>query len=124
MAAVEGFPGELGIEEEAAGEGFAHLSFQAEARHMNQAGTLHGGVLATLVDAAMARAARSTSEDGKLPATSQLTLAYLSAGREGRLDVRAQVRKHGDQVMLCDADVEQDGRALVHAVATFAVLQR
>jgi uncharacterized protein (TIGR00369 family) len=121
---VDGFPGELGIQEEQARDGFAHLSFEAQAKHMNQAGTLHGGVLATLVDAAMARAARSTSDDGELPATSQLTLAYLSAGGEGRLDVTAQVRKQSDTVMLCDADVEQDGRTLVHAVATFAVLQR
>jgi acyl-coenzyme A thioesterase PaaI-like protein len=36
--------------------------------------------------------------------------------------VRAQVRTQGEHLTVCDADVEQDGRDLVHAVATFAVL--
>lgn len=120
---MDGFPGELGAREERAEDGHARLVFDAEERHLNQAGTLHGGVLATLVDAAMGRAARSNTEDGQVPATTQLTLAFLSAGRRGRMTVDAQVRKQGDQVLLCDADVEQDGRTLVHAIATFAVLQ-
>jgi hypothetical protein len=36
--------------------------------------------------------------------------------------VTAQVRKHGEHVLLCDADVDQDGKTVVHAVATFALL--
>jgi len=36
--------------------------------------------------------------------------------------VLAQVRKRGDHLLVCDADVEQDGKAVVRAVATFAVL--
>ncbi|MGI8864213.1 MAG: hypothetical protein ACR2JH_07405 [Solirubrobacteraceae bacterium] len=35
--------------------------------------------MATLVDAAMGLAARSRTDDGQVPATSQLTLAYLTA---------------------------------------------
>ena len=33
-------------------------------------------------------------------------------------------RLRGEHLLLCDADIEQDGRALVHAVATFAVLDK
>ena len=36
--------------------------------------------------------------------------------------VSAQVRRQGRHLVVCDADVEQDGEVLVHAVATFAVL--
>ena len=78
--------------------------------------------LATLVDAAMGLAARSRTDDGEVPATSQLTLAYLTAAREGLLVVNARVRKRGDHLLLCDADVDQDGKTVVHAVATFALL--
>jgi uncharacterized protein (TIGR00369 family) len=110
--------------EESAGDGRARLSFDASEKHLNQAGALHGGILVTLADAAMGAAARSTRDNDEAPATSQLSIAFLSAGREGHLVAEAAVRKQGDQVLLCEADVEQDGRTLVHAVATFAVLRR
>jgi uncharacterized protein (TIGR00369 family) len=121
---VKGFAGDLGVYDESAHDGVARLRFDADEGHFNPAGTVHGGVLATLVDTAMASAVRSSTDDGEVPATSQLTVAFLSAGRAGTLDVTAEVRKQGDHMVLCEADVEQDGKTLVHAVATFAVLQR
>ncbi len=119
---MDGFAGDLGVRGEAAEDGQARLEFEAKHHHLNPAGTLHGGVLATLVDTAMGMAARTRTDDGEVPATSQLTIAYLTAGREGLLTVTAQVRKHGEHVLLCDADVDQDGKTVVHAVATFALL--
>jgi uncharacterized protein (TIGR00369 family) len=119
---MDGFAGNLGVREEAAEDGQARLTFEAEHHHLNPAGTLHGGVLATLVDTAMGMAARTRTDDGEVPATSQLTIAYLTAGREGAMTVTAQVRKQGEHVLLCDAEVDQDGKTVVHAVATFALL--
>jgi uncharacterized protein (TIGR00369 family) len=121
---VKGFAGHLGVRDERAEDGHARLELDAGPDHLNPAGTVHGGVLATLVDTAMGLAARTTTDDEEVPATSQLTVAYLSAGREGRLVVTARVRKRGDSLLLCEADVEQDGRTLVHAVASFAILRR
>lgn len=119
---MDGFAGNLGVRREAAEDGQAHLEFEADPRHLNPAGTVHGGVLATLVDTAMGMAARTRTDDGEVPATSQLTVAYLTAGREGLMTVTAQVRKRGEHVLLCEADVDQDGETLVHAVGTFALL--
>ena len=119
---MDGFAGDLGVRDESAEDGRARLEFDAEHRHLNPAGSVHGGVLATLVDTAMGLAARTSTGDSEVPATSQLTIAYLTAAREGHLTVTAEVRKQGDHLLLCDADIEQDGRAVVHAVATFAVL--
>ena len=121
---MDGFAGHLGVTADTAAEGHARLEFHAGAEHLNPAGTVHGGVLATLVDTAMGLAARSSGEDGEVPATSQLTVAYLSPGKPGALVATAQVRKRGEHLLVCDAEIEQDGRTLVHAVATFAVLQR
>ena len=85
---------------------------------------MHDAVLATLVDAAMGQAVRSRTGDGDVPATSQLTVTYLRPGGPGSLVVTAEVRRQGEHLTVCEADVEQDGQALVHAVATFAVLHR
>lgn len=117
-----GFAERLGAEVTAAAEGRATVEFEARDEHLNAAGTLHGGVLATLVDTAMGSAVRSATDAGDVPATSQLTVTYLRPGTPGRVSVRAQVRTRGEHLTVCDADVEQDGHDLVHAVATFAVL--
>jgi uncharacterized protein (TIGR00369 family) len=117
-----GFAGRLGVVVERADDGTAQLGFEATDEHLNPAGTVHGGVLATLVDTAMGTAVRSTTEDGDVPATSQLTVTYLRPGKPGRLAVTARVRTRGEHLTVCEADVEQDGRGLVHAVATFALL--
>jgi uncharacterized protein (TIGR00369 family) len=119
---MDGFAGKLGVHSDSASEGSAHLVLDAGEEHLNPAGTVHGGVLATLVDSAMGLAVRSaTGEDGA-PATSQLSLTYLSPGSTGRLVVTAEVSKRGKHLTICEADVEQDGETLVHAIATFAVL--
>jgi len=117
-----GFAGRLGAVVTEADEGSARVDFEATDEHLNPAGTVHGGVLATLVDTAMGTAVRSATDDGDVPATSQLTVTYLRPGKPGRLTVSARVRTRGEHLTVCEADVDQDGRNLVHAVATFALL--
>ncbi len=117
-----GFIAMVGARSPEAADGRATLTVDVDDRHLNAAGTVHGGMLATLVDTAMGAAVRSTV-DGDTPATSQLTLTYLRPGEPGRLIVRAEVRKRGDNLTVCEADVEQGGRSLVHALATFALLK-
>ncbi len=117
-----GYAERLGAEVVSADDGSATVRFEAREEHLNPAGTLHGGVVATLVDTAMGAAVRSTTGEGEVPATSQLTVTYLRPGTPGPLTVTAQVRTRGEHLTVCEADVEQDGKSLVHAVATFALL--
>ncbi|MCW2814677.1 MAG: thioesterase superfamily protein [Nocardioides sp.] len=117
-----GFVDHLGVQVHDAEEGRARMSLDAAEQHLNPAGSVHGGVLATLVDTAMGQAVRSATGEDDVPATSQLTVTYLRPGTPGRLEVTASLRKRGEHLSVCEADVEQDGRSLVHAVATFAVL--
>jgi uncharacterized protein (TIGR00369 family) len=98
------------------------VTFSVRDEHLNQAGTLHGGVLATLVDTAMGAAVRSAVGEDDVPATSQLTVTYLRPGTPGDLTVTARLRTRGEHLTVAEADVEQDGKSLVHAVATFALL--
>lgn len=120
---MEGFAERLGVRAERSGDGSAQLELDVGEEHLNPAGTVHGGVLATLVDTAMGLAARTTTDDAEVPATSQLTVAYLRPGQEGLLRVTAEVRQRGEHLLVCEANIEQDGRSLVHAVASFAILE-
>jgi uncharacterized protein (TIGR00369 family) len=119
---LTGFVAALGVTGVDADDGTARLVLEATDGHLNPAGTLHGGVLATLVDTAMGAAVRSLTGDEDVPATSQLTVTYLRPGSPGPLQVTGRVRKQGEHLTVCEADVAQDGKDLVHAVATFAVL--
>jgi len=117
---MDGFAGSLGVRSTHAVDGEARLELDADERHMNPAGTVHGGVLATLLDTAMGQAVRSTRDD--VPATSQLTVTFLRPGRLGRLVVTGRVGKQGQHLVVCDGDVEQDGESVASAVATFAIV--
>src|SRR3954465_13041067 len=121
-AATGGFAAGLGARAEQVADGRAGVRFEATEEHLNPAGTVHGGVLATLVDTAMGLAARSAPGEDDVPATSQLTVTYLRPGKPGPLTVTARVRTRGEHLTVCDADVQQNGRDVVPAVATFALL--
>lgn len=116
-----GFISLVGAQDPDAADGRATLTVDLDDRHLNAAGTVHGGMLATLVDTTMGAAIRSAVDD-ETPATSQLSLTYLHPGKPGRLKVTATVSKRGERLTICEADVEQDGKSLVHALATFALV--
>ena len=122
MSGDRSFKDVLGVQVEEAEDGRSRLTLEASPDHLNEGGTVHGGVLASLVDMAMGEAVRSSIGDGSVPATSQLTVTYLRPGKPGPLSVTAAVSKQGDDLTICEADVEQDGKSLVHALATFALL--
>jgi uncharacterized protein (TIGR00369 family) len=120
----QGFASLLGMTSLTADDGRAEARLEVTERHLNPAGSVHGGVLATLVDTAMGSAVRSRTGDSDVPATSQLTVTYLRPGKVGTLEVTAEVAQQGENLVVCEAGVAQDGRTIVHALATFAVLHR
>ena len=85
----------------------------------NGSPTMHGGVLATLADTAVAFAL-STNFDGKMGfATTDLTIHFL---RRARTDVQARARilKKGKRVSVGEVDlVDADGRAVARALTSF-----
>lgn len=85
----------------------------------NGSGTVHGGILATLADTAVAFAL-STNFDGKMGfATADLTIHFL---RRAKSDVwaRAAIVKKGKRVNVGDVEVvDVDGRVLARVLTTF-----
>jgi uncharacterized protein (TIGR00369 family) len=85
----------------------------------NGSGAVHGGVLATLADTAVAFAL-STNFDGKMGfATSDMTVHFL---RRAKNDVfaRARILKKGRRVNVGDVDVvDADQRPVARVLTTF-----
>jgi uncharacterized protein (TIGR00369 family) len=97
------------------------VQLEATDDHLNVAGIVHGGVLATMIDTAMGRAVRDVTDEPA--ATSQLTVTYLDPARQGTLVATARITKRGSTLTLVEAEVEQEGKPVAHALATFALLK-
>jgi uncharacterized protein (TIGR00369 family) len=85
----------------------------------NGSGTIHGGVLATLADTAVAFAL-STSFDGRMGfVTADLTIHFLRRAK-GDVFARARILKKGRRVNVGEVDlVDARGEPVARALTTF-----
>jgi uncharacterized protein (TIGR00369 family) len=114
-----GFREHVALQVEPQQDGTSAVVVDAGDEHLNPHGSVHGGVLATMIDVAMGTAVATTG--GESPVTVSLAVTYLEPGRPGRLEARAHVRKRGQRLMVVEAEVVQDGDVLADALGTFAV---
>ncbi len=75
--------------------GHAVFEMEADERHHNPMGTLHGGVYCDLADAAMGYAYAATLGEGESFTTVELKINFLRAVRQGTLTADARVVKSG-----------------------------
>ncbi len=98
------------------------LGLQAQDHHLNPNGTVMGGLLATLVDAALAAGIRRDADEDVQIATVSLTTDYLRAAPAGAwLEARTEVERFGGRLAFADCSVRADGDEVVRARAVFAV---
>jgi uncharacterized protein (TIGR00369 family) len=100
----------LGVFIESESEGRAVLGLPHRAELTNPNGdTLHGGVLATLLDNAAGTALRTVLEDPEtaLYATTEMNLSYLRPAT-GDLRAEAQVRRHGRSLVVIEVDIDSE----------------
>lgn len=114
----------IGIEVDEVGGGAATMHLDVEERHSNPMGTVHGGILCDLADAAMGMAFASTLEDGESFTTLELKINYLRPFWTGRLTGRGRIVHRGRTVGLTECDIEDDeGRLVARATSTCMVLR-
>jgi uncharacterized protein (TIGR00369 family) len=93
--------------------GRAVIEFEATPRHANPMGTLHGGVLCDIADAAMGIAYAATLDEGETFTTLELKMNFLKPVRSGKLVATGRVVKAGRTVGLVECDVVDDKDRLV-----------
>jgi uncharacterized protein (TIGR00369 family) len=97
---------------------------QAGQRHLNPMGTLHGGILCDLADAAMGTAMATTLEAGQSYTTLELSINFLKPIRSGMLTAEGRVVKRGRRVGLTECDVlDEKGSLVARAKSTCLVLE-
>ena len=110
-----GFRQLVGYEVETIEEGAAILVLELDDRHLNRTGITHGGVISTLIDAAMGYAGCYAEGEAALrrAATLSFTTSFLRPTKTGKIRARATVKPGGRQIFFATAEVHDEAGHLV-----------
>jgi uncharacterized protein (TIGR00369 family) len=113
----------LGVELLSHGEGRSELGIDLDAAHLNTWDVAHGGVVMTMLDVAMAIAARSVGSSGQGVATVEMKTSFMRPA-EHRLRAVGKVLHQTATLAFCEAHLYDDrGHLCASATGTFKYLR-
>ena len=116
--------GLIGIELEKMEGGESTMWMDVEERHANPMGTVHGGILCDVADAAMGTAYASQLASGESFATLELKINFVRPFWTGRLVAEGRIVSGGRTVGMVEADVrDENGRLIARASSTCITLR-
>jgi len=106
------------------GRGRARIEFDAGPQHANPRGTLHGGILCDIADAAMGLAYSTTLGESESFTTLELKINFLKPVWNAKLTAEGKVVKRGRTIGLTECDVtDQKGSLVARASSTCMTLR-
>ena len=117
----------LGFQLVRIGDGEAELHLALQELHFNSFRVAHGGVSMTLLDVAMAHAARSINRDradfGPGVVTIEMKTSFMRPG-EGELRAIGRLLHRTATLAFCEGEIlGSDGERIAHATGTFKYLR-
>jgi uncharacterized protein (TIGR00369 family) len=113
----------IGFTLTAVAEGRATVVLEAGPQHANPMGTLHGGILCDVADAAMGIAYASTLGKDESFTTLELKINFLKPVWQARLTAEGRVVKRGRTIGLTECDVtDEEGSLVARASSTCMTL--
>ena len=113
------FAQHLGVHLREKGGGRAVFELELRPELMNSFNAAHGGVVMTLLDIAMAIAARTMDDTAIGAVTVEMKASFLAVGK-GTLVAEGRCIHHGSSVSFCEAEVtDTSGRTIAKATGTF-----
>ena len=114
----------IGFEANEIADGRAVVALAAGPQHANPMGTLHGGVLCDIADAAMGMAFASTLAPGESFTTIELKINFFRPVWEARLRAEGKVIRRGSTVGYIECEItDEAGRLVAKASSTCMVLR-
>jgi uncharacterized protein (TIGR00369 family) len=115
----------LGIQLESIEPGGATMSLQVREELKQNAGVVHGGVVASLIDSATAFAILPLLKDNERTTTVDLTISYLRPLVNGKISATAKVVREGGRIVVLSAELHDDqGNLSATALSTYIKLTR
>lgn len=114
----------IGFVIEEIGDGRAVGSMEAGPQHANPMGTLHGGILCDLADAAMGMAFASTLAPDEGFTTVSLNITFFRPVWKSKLRAEARVTNRGRNTGYIECDItDHNGRRIATASSTCFILR-
>ena len=113
----------IGMRLESFASGEALVALDATSAHANPMGTVQGGILAAVADAAMGWAFMTTLGENESYTTLEIKVNFLRPVWAGRLEARGRVKSAGRTVSLVECDVLSGGKLVAHGVSTCMTLR-
>lgn len=114
----------IGFELVFARDGSSRLELEVGERHANPMGTVHGGILCDLADAAMGTAYASMLGEDESFATLELKVNFLRPFRRGRVVAEGRLVSAGRTIGVAECDVrDEQGRLIARASSTCMTLR-
>jgi uncharacterized protein (TIGR00369 family) len=99
------------------------FAFEAGPQHANPMGTLHGGILCDVADAAMGTAVATTLNEGESFTTLELKINFLKPVWNAKLTATGTVLRRGKVICLAECEVtDEKGSLVAKACSTCMVL--
>lgn len=118
--------GTLGYDVVEAEHGRVVVTAQPTAGHLNPAGTVHGGLAATMLDSCMGLAIQSTLEKGAGSTTLEFKISFVRpiTPETGPIRAEGTVLSRGRRIGIADGRVtDGKGRLLVHGTTTCLIFE-
>jgi uncharacterized protein (TIGR00369 family) len=116
------FVAHLRILTEKLGEGTAELSLPIEPHLSNSLGTVHGGVIMSLLDVALCTAARTLHPQSTGVVTIDMSTSFIGGGSGGKLMAEARVLRDTKTMTFVEAEAKnEDGSLVAKAMGTVRV---
>ena len=113
----------LGFDLVSWGDGHSDLAFEPRPEHMNSFSVAHGGVCMTLLDVAMAVAARSVDKEMGV-VTIEMKTSFMQPAR-GKLSAKGHLMHRTATMAFTEGTIyDSEGRACAHATGTFKYVKR
>lgn len=114
----------IGMEMAAVSPGRVVIELEAGKQHSSPLGTVHGGILCAIADAAMGLAYATTLKEAETFATVELKINFLRPVWKGRLRAAGKVVSSGRNLGLVECDVtDQDQRLVARVLSTCMTLR-
>jgi uncharacterized protein (TIGR00369 family) len=115
----------LGLRLDSIEPGRATMSLEIREELKQNAGVVHGGVVASLIDSATAFAILPLLKEDERTTTVDLTISYLRPLISGTISATARVVREGGRIVVLSADLHDDsGNLAATALSTYIKLTR
>ncbi len=112
----------LGIKILEVADGKARCSLELKDHHLNNGGRVHGGVLTSLADTAAGVAVRSVRPEGKLSATTDLSISFIRPPQGKTLEAEAVIIHAGKRLFRAEIAIFSDEKLVAKTNATFMLV--